>query len=782
MRFNALGLLALEFNEKAGHKYQQLFDFMSTVTPFSTVSEFIEVLQTRKWKFYSTVQQPVVSIISSLFNVHTYFDATYQSIINQTFQNFEWIIVDDCSTKPEARALFESLPKRHAKIKTFQHPTNKGLAAGRNTAITQATGKYLFFMDLDDLIDATYIEKCVLFLETHPDFSFVNSYSVGFQAQEYWWNHGFDKPARFLQQNWVTGRLLYRKSDFDSLGGFDEDLRFYEDWERWLKAITNHQKGWTIPEYLDCYRRRDCGLLEASRKNTVESKRVTDLIQSRYQSFFQKNLNNLDNIEIRRDNFNVHQIRAQITVANPLKRDKDSKRVLCFFPHLHVGGADKFNLDLVSLLTSRSYDFTIVTTLESTHPWHQYFYTITPDIFHLPNILNDSHWLAFTKYIIESRQINIVFISNCYIAYYFLPFLSKEFPHVALIDFTHTFDPGWRGIGYPRLSCQFSQFLDYQVVASKFLAHYYQNLNRGKEEKIKTCYTNIDTEYWTHNNHRRQEIRSKLKITDDTIVLLFPARIVEQKRPLFLVDIIKALINNVSIPISVIVIGDGHLLPKMQAKISQLGLDSYFHILSSVASAEMLGFYSAVDILLLPSAYEGISLAIYEAMSMQLPVVAADVGGQAELVTIETGFLVVKGDSDEQEVNLYLQILLPLIQNQQLRHQIGLQARQRVVESFGLAKMADQMEEIFTEAITCSHKSKPDVDLALAEETLLIALEYLHQEQVLNKLWQDNCVLREERHELSWKKRAMESSKFWQLRKQWFKLKRLLRLTVEEEI
>ncbi|MGB6295629.1 MAG: glycosyltransferase family A protein, partial [Rivularia sp. (in: cyanobacteria)] len=158
---------------------------MSTVTPFSTVSEFIQVLQARKWKFYGSERcQPVVSIISSFFNAHRYFEPSYQSIINQTFQNFEWIIVDDRSTSPEAIALFQSLPQKYGKIKTLQHPTNRGVAAGRNTAITHATGKYLFFMDLDDLIDSTYIEKCVLFLETHPEFSFVNSYSVGFQTQE----------------------------------------------------------------------------------------------------------------------------------------------------------------------------------------------------------------------------------------------------------------------------------------------------------------------------------------------------------------------------------------------------------------------------------------------------------------------------------------------------------------------------------------------------------------------------------------------------------------------
>ena len=60
---------------------------------------------------------------------------------------------------------------------------------------------------------------------------------MGFQDEEYWWDKGFDQPSEFIKENRVTGRLLYRKGDFDAVGGFDEGLRFYEDWERWLKAI-----------------------------------------------------------------------------------------------------------------------------------------------------------------------------------------------------------------------------------------------------------------------------------------------------------------------------------------------------------------------------------------------------------------------------------------------------------------------------------------------------------------------------------------------------------------
>lgn len=758
---------------------------MSTRPPFSDVKEYINLLQSSPRTFWSLTEttDPVVSIISSFFNAHQYFEATYQSVVNQTWQNFEWLIVDDGSTDPAAIALFEELPHWSPKIKTLRHSVNKGLSAGRNTAIAQASGQYLFFIDLDDLIDPTYIEKCVLFLETHPEFSLVNSYSVGFQAEEYWWTHGFNQPDRFIKQNWVTGRLLYRKSDFDCLGDFDESHSTYADWERWLRALTNGQQGWTLPEYLDCYRRTESGMLAESLRNRNQDEREKREIRDRYRAFF--NTHQLPPASLDRPRFDLRPLRARLNLANPLKRNAATQQVLCCFPHLEMGGADRFNLDLLTALAARGYAFTIVTTLSADHVWYKHFYAITPDIFHLPHLLDELYWLAWITYLIESRQVDIVLISNCYIAYYFLPFLRRRFPHVAFVDFTHTTDPGWRGNGYPRLSCQFSSFLDRQIVSSQFLANVYRSMGAISPQKLSVCYTNIATDQWQPDRQKRQQLRSSLGIADETIVLLYPARIVEQKRPLFMVDVVKALVEQIP-SVAVLVVGDGGLLPELQAKVSQLRLSAHFHILPPVEPTDMPNFYAASDILLLPSAYEGISLAMYEAMAMALPVVASDVGGHRELATPETGHLIPLGTADSAEVQAYLDRLVPLIQDQSLRRQIGQNARQRVAKSFNLSAMTDCMEDIFQAAIA-DRQRRPapstrdanddvkQVNCAIAEEMLLMALEYCHQEQFLHQLWW-------EKHELSWKKQAMETSKFWKLRRQWLKLKRFLRLTDEEII
>ena len=86
------------------------------------------------------------------------------------------------------------------------------------------------------------------------------------------------------------------------------------------------------------------------------------------------------------------------------------------------------------------------------------------------------------------------------------------------------------------------------------------------------------------------------------------------------------------------------------------------------------------------------------------------------------------------------------------------------------------METIFAEAIAlCRTQPQPTVDLAIAEEMLLIAIEYLQQEQTIGTLWRD-------RQELAYENQAMKTSKLWQFRRRWFKLKRWLRLTQEAEI
>ncbi len=109
----------------------------------------------------------------------------------------------------------------------------------------------------------------------------------------------------------------------------------------------------------------------------------------------------------------------------------------------------------------------------------------------------------------------------------------------------------------------------------------------------------------------------------------------------------------------------------------------------------MPALYAAADVLVLPSENEGISLSIYEGMTMGLPVVAAAVGGQSELVTGREGVLVPPGPHELQQ---YVAALDGLLADPQRRQGLGAAARQRIVAGFTLEQMTDRLLEAFCRA------------------------------------------------------------------------------------
>lgn len=103
--------------------------------------------------------QALVSIVMPVYNVEKYLDRSLRSVVNQTYKNLEIILVDDGS-KDASPAMCDEWAEKDSRIKVF-HKENAGPGTARNTGIDNATGKYIFFLDSDDSVDATLVEKCV---------------------------------------------------------------------------------------------------------------------------------------------------------------------------------------------------------------------------------------------------------------------------------------------------------------------------------------------------------------------------------------------------------------------------------------------------------------------------------------------------------------------------------------------------------------------------------------------------------------------------------------------
>ena len=102
---------------------------------------------------------PLVSVIISMYNVEKYIEECLQSLLNQTLTNIEVIVADDCSTDKSVAVVKSIMPKFEGRLKLLQMKKNSGYpGVPRNSALKVAKGKYLYFLDSDDFIDATALE------------------------------------------------------------------------------------------------------------------------------------------------------------------------------------------------------------------------------------------------------------------------------------------------------------------------------------------------------------------------------------------------------------------------------------------------------------------------------------------------------------------------------------------------------------------------------------------------------------------------------------------------
>lgn len=113
-------------------------------------------------------QSPRVSVVMSVYNGETYLRKAVDSILNQTFTEFEFIVVDDASTDGTARILTE-YARREPRIHLLSNSINLGLARSLNRALEQASGRYVARMDADDISLPFRLEKQLAFMEKHPE-------------------------------------------------------------------------------------------------------------------------------------------------------------------------------------------------------------------------------------------------------------------------------------------------------------------------------------------------------------------------------------------------------------------------------------------------------------------------------------------------------------------------------------------------------------------------------------------------------------------------------------
>ncbi len=213
---------------------------------------------------------PLVSFIVPAYNVERYVQRAVDSALAQTYANIEVIVVDDGSTDGTWKLLRQRYPD-NPRVKLFQQP-NAGPSAARNRAVQQAQGEYVHFLDADEFLWRTKVERSLALFRQHPETAVVYGHGIPLQPD------GVTNipiilptlPSGMIFCEWlngamaggtygVTSSVMAKREAVLAVGGFREDQRVAEDWDLWLRLAARYPFA-ALDEPLVYYHRLPDGL------------------------------------------------------------------------------------------------------------------------------------------------------------------------------------------------------------------------------------------------------------------------------------------------------------------------------------------------------------------------------------------------------------------------------------------------------------------------------------------------------------------------------------------
>lgn len=665
--------------------------------------------------------EPIISIITPFYNAEEYIEETAKSVLSQTFTNFEWIIVDDGSSK-EAKEKLNEIEKLDKRIKVFSSSDEpKGPAQARDFGIRNSAKsvKYIVFLDADDLYNKTFLECSYWTLETHPEASWTYSDSINFGARNFLWRKWYDAEWE-LKENILTVSACVRKAELLEVGGFGlKEKKVYEDWYLWIKLIKAGKFPVRMNSLLTYYRqKKETSELKAS---SEENRKIAlKIIDDAKRNIVECR----EAIQFPKFDYNWEEIKDSF-IEIPSKPKNKKINVLMIIPWMVTGGADRFNLNLVKKMSKRKFSFTIITTLPCKNEWRKQFEKYAT-IYDLTTFLEMKDWTSFINYIIKKNNINLIFNSNSEFGYKILPYLKAKHPNVPICDFVHMEEWYNRNGGFARDSSAMKNVIDKTFTCNENSRNIFIDYFKRNPEEVKTIYIGVDEKKFDPEKYNREDLIKKFKYGkyfENKIVISYICRIAEQKRPYLFFEIVKKLAE-IRNDFVVIVAGDGPLLEGLKRKVKENRMEDFFIFVGNMKQTEKI--YAMSDLTVNTSIKEGLALTSYESLAMGVPVVSSDVGGQKELITEDVGVVVpclqnekeiLNFDYTEEEILNYVIAIQKVINNIKFYKS---NCRKRILNQFTQDYMIKNMEKEFTEIVRNPNNEKIKNGEALSKNISLL--------------------------------------------------------------
>ena len=639
------------------------------------------------------IKEPVVSVIIPFYNDKDYIEQSVNAILNQTFPLFELLIIDDGSKDEESLAKLEEVAKKDERIKVF-HKENEGLSATRDYGAKQAaeSTKYLVFCDSDDLLDKTFIECGYWTLETNKKAAWAYSDSIGFDSMQYTWNTWFDSEKLKRYNNLVEACMI-RKEAFFQVNGYElREKAVNEDWNFWLKQVAKGNFPVHMNYYGIWYRRKEQGELAKSREN---KERALEIIKNTAATITKR----VEAIQYPKQDYNWDGIVENVESIKEVTYTSNGKtNILMMIPWMVTGGADKFNLDLLTGLDKDKFDITIVTTEPTVNTYRQEFEK-NATVYDLTTFLDKKYWTSFINYIIKKNNINLIFNTNCKFGYSALPYIKAKYPKIPIVDYIHMEEWYNRNGGYSRDSSMVESVIDKTLLCNKNSEKILIDYFKRNKNDLETVYIGVNEKEFNPQDYNKEELLKKYNINkNERYIISYICRIADQKRPHLLMQIVKALKqgrNN----FLVLVVGDGNMLSSIKTEAKRLQLMDNIMFLGNITKTKEI--YAISDLTLNCSIKEGVALTSYESLAMGIPVISSDVGGQKELISNDVGVIVpcLQKETEiknfkykPEEIQNYVDAINKVLGNLEFYKS---NCRKKILDGFTINHMIQKMSNIF---------------------------------------------------------------------------------------
>jgi len=215
---------------------------------------------------------PKVSVIIPCYNQGQYLDEAVDSVINQTFKDFEIIIINDGSTDQFTIKKLKNYTKPKCCV---IHSDNQGPSIARNIAIKRSTGEYILPLDADDRIGPNYLEEAVKILDNHNKIGIVYCDAELFGDGNGRWELPEYSLEKILMGNLIFCCALFRKNDYLETIGFNPNMIYgWEDWDFWLSLIERGKEVYKLPGIHFYYRIKNSGSREANLQMSLNEQKL----------------------------------------------------------------------------------------------------------------------------------------------------------------------------------------------------------------------------------------------------------------------------------------------------------------------------------------------------------------------------------------------------------------------------------------------------------------------------------------------------------------------------